>query len=99
MILDLEDSLKEEMYKRIDTYGIDHVIDKFEIGLLIPEGKTGKLLHYYIDHDQTGTFTDYLGNEYNFRAEAPGIYLEDTSYNFDISQDYINYLKGVQHTI
>lgn len=83
----------------IDTFGIDHVIDKFEIGLLIPEGKTGKLLHYYIDHDQSGTFTDYLGNDYTFRSEPPGIYLEDTSYNFDISQDYINYLKGVQHTI
>ena len=82
----------------LDTYGIDKIFDKFSTGLKIPEGKTGKLLHCYIDHSQSGTFTDYLGNEYTFRSEPPGIYLEDTSYDFDITQDYLNYLKGVQHT-
>ena len=82
----------------IEKYGLDNIFNAFSKGLTLPEGTTGKLLHRYIDHEQSGTFTDYQGNSYTFVNDPPGIYLEDTSYDFDITQDYINYVKGVQHT-
>lgn len=81
----------------LKTYGLENIFEKFSNGLCLPEGTTGKLLHCYIDHFQSGSFTDYLGNEYTFNNEPPAIYLEDTSYDFDITQEYLDYLKGVQH--
>ena len=81
----------------IEKYGKENIFTIFSKGLHIPEGKTGKLTHCYIDYLQTGTFTDYLGNSYNFTNEPPGVYLEGSSYDFDITQEYLDYLKGVQY--
>lgn len=81
----------------IDKYG-DDIFEAFNSGLEIPAGKTGKLTHCYIDSFQSGTLTDYLGNEYKFREHPPGVFLEEAAYYFDIGMDYINYLKGVQYT-
>ena len=81
----------------ISEYG-DKIFDKFEKGLHIPEGKTGKLTHAYIDYKQSGSFTDYLGNEYTFINDPPGVYLEPAAYDFDITQEYLDYLKGVQYS-
>lgn len=78
----------------------DKIFDEFKIGLMIPAGYTGKLTHVYIDSYQTGTITDYLGNEYHFREQPPGVFLEAAAYYFDpeSSKGYIDYLKGVQYT-
>ena len=81
----------------ISLFG-DTIFDKFERGLHIPEGHTGKLLHAYIDYKQSGSFTDYLGNEYTFINDPPGVYLEPAAYDFDITQEYLDYLKGVQYS-
>lgn len=75
----------------------DDIFDAFNMGLEIPAGKTGKLTHVYIDSFQTGTIIDYLGNEYRYHEQPPGVFLEDAAYYFDIGMDYINYLKGVQY--
>ena len=80
----------------LSTYK-DKVFEAFNIGLEIPPGKTGKLTHVYIDGFQSGTITDYLGNEYHFREQPPGVFLEEAAYYFNIGMDYINYLKGVQY--
>lgn len=75
----------------------DEAFEAFEDGLIVPEDATGKLTHYYIDKPYEGDMTDYKGNKYHYVAPS-GVYLEKTSYSFDISGDYIRFLKGVFYT-
>ena len=63
----------------------------------MPEDATGKLTHYYIDKPYEGDITDYQGKHYHYYAPS-GVYLEKATYCFDISNDYINFLKGVFYT-
>lgn len=81
----------------LDNYDIDTCFDVFNEGLIIPPDQTGKLTHYYIDKPYTGTVTDYQGVKYDYKALS-GIYLEAASYDFDISSEYINFLKGYFYT-
>lgn len=76
-------------------YGND-IFTYFNSGLEIPAGQTGKLTHVYLDSLQSGVMIDYLGKEYKYREQPPGVFLEDAAYYFDIAQDYLNYIKGVQ---
>ena len=80
----------------LEKYGKD-IFTAFNTGLAIPAGFTGKMTHVYIDNYQSGVIVDYLGNEYKYREQPPGVYLEDTAYYFDIASDYIDYIKGVQY--
>lgn len=80
----------------LKQYGKE-IFNKFDVGLAIPAGYTGKLTHCYIDNMQSGVMVDYLGNEYKFTDHPPGVFLEESPYYFDIGMDYINYLKGVQY--
>ena len=80
----------------LETFG-DDIFNKFETSLLIPEDYTGKLTHVYIDSYDTGTVIDDTGQEYHYTSPT-AIYLEKASYCFDISEDYLNYLKGVYIT-
>ena len=80
----------------LEKYGKD-IFDAFNTGLAIPAGYTGKLTHVYIDSFQSGVIVDYMGNEWKYREQPPGVYLEDTAYYFDIASDYIDYIKGVQY--
>lgn len=77
----------------LDNNSIDDCFDVFNEGLIIPPDQTGKLTHCYIDKEYSGTVKDYQGVEYNYTALS-GIYLEGAEYNFDISMEYINFLKG-----
>ena len=81
----------------VEKVGIEGAFDAFAEGLVIPEDATGKLTHYYIDKPYEGNIVDYLGNKYHYYAPS-GVYLEKTSYSFDISIEYINFLKGVFYT-
>ena len=81
----------------IEKYGKDNIFYYFRKDLYIPAGNTGKSTHVYIDHEQSGIFTDYLGKEYTFCNEPPGVYLEEADYSFGIELDYIEYIKGVQY--
>ena len=80
-----------------DQYTIDECFDAFNNGLIIPEQFTGKLTHYYIDKEYTGTITDYKGVSYDYDSLS-GIFLEPAAYEFDITADYINFLKGIYYT-
>ena len=81
----------------VEKVGIEGAFEAFEEGLVVPEAATGKLTHYYIDKPYEGDIVDYLGNKYHYYAPS-GVYLEKTSYSFDISIEYINFLKGVFYT-
>ena len=81
----------------LEKCGPDGAFEAFEEGLIVPEDATGKLTHYYIDKPYEGEITDYQGNTYHYHALS-GVYLEKTTYCFDISAEYINFLKGVFYT-
>ena len=81
----------------LEKCGPDGAFEAFEEGLIVPEDATGKLTHYYIDKPYEGEITDYQGRTYHYHALS-GVYLEKTTYCFDISAEYINFLKGVFYT-
>lgn len=81
----------------LEKVGVEGAFEAFEEGLIVPEDATGKLTHYYIDKPYEGEVTDYLGNVYHYLTLS-GIYLEKATYCFDISQAYIDFLKGVFYT-
>ena len=80
-----------------EQYTIDDCFENFNDGLVIPEEFTGKLTHYYIDKEYSGTITDYKGVTTDYDSLS-GIFLEPAAYNFDIQSDYINFLKGMFYT-
>ena len=80
-----------------DQYSIDECFEAFNEGLIIPEQFTGKLTHYYIDKEYKGNITDYKGVTISYDSLS-GIFLEPAAYEFDITSDYINFLKGMYYT-
>ena len=81
----------------LDQNTIEDCFNIFTEGLVIPAENTGKLTHYYIDNKYTGTVTDYNGVKYDYTMFS-GVYLEGAEYHFDISAEYIDFLKGVFYT-
>lgn len=81
----------------LKLHPIRECFDIFSESLEIPAEYTGKLTHYYIDNDYHGVVTDYLGVSYKYHALS-GVYLEPASYSFDISIEYLDFLKGVFYT-
>ena len=88
---------KEAVPYLLDKHTIEDCFNIFTEGLVIPAENTGKLTHYYIDNAYKGTVTDYNGVKYKYEALS-GVYLEGAEYHFDISEEYINFLKGVYYT-
>ncbi|MBO7735137.1 MAG: hypothetical protein J6S67_21415 [Methanobrevibacter sp.] len=80
-----------------ETYSIEDCFRAFSEGLVIPAEKTGKLTHYYIDNEYKGTIKDINGIEYNYTALS-GVFLEPAAYEFDLSAEYIKFLKGMFYT-
>ena len=81
----------------LENCGVDGAFEAFEEGLIIPENATGKMTHCYIDKCYEGELTDYQGNTYHYISPS-AIYLEKASYNFNINQQYIDFLKGIFYT-
>ena len=81
----------------VEKCGLDGAFEAFEEGLIVPEDATGKLTHYYIDKPYEGEITDYQGKTIHYYAPS-GVYLEKATYCFDISKEYIDFLKGVFYT-
>jgi hypothetical protein len=79
----------------IEKFGEDGIFDAFTNYLDIPPTATGKNIHTYIDYEQTGTLTDYLGNSYNYTTPT-GVHLEPTGYTLSLSVMYLNYLMGIR---
>ena len=70
------------------------IFDNFNENLVIPANYTGKKILTYIDDEFEGDLTDYQGNVYHYH-EQTGIHMEDTSYNFNMSQVYLDFLRGI----
>ena len=81
----------------LDKYSIEECFAAFTEGLVIPAEDTGKLTHYYIDKEYTGVVTDINGVTYNYDSLS-GVYLEPAVYEFDLSMEYMNFLKGMYYT-
>lgn len=77
------------------TFGDDGVFDGFTNYLDIPPTATGKNIHTYIDYEQTGTLTDYMGVTGPYDTPT-GVHLEPTGYTLSLSVMYINYLMGIK---
>lgn len=71
------------------------IMQKFNDGLEIPPGYTGKLTHTYIDDPIQGSVTDYLGSA-GIYYERSGVHLEEAGYNISLSDSYIDYIRGLE---
>ena len=67
----------------------------FTDGMYIPAGYTGKNTHVYIDEETSGVVTDYMGNDGEYH-ELSSTYMEPSFYDLSVSQNYIDYMLGVQ---
>lgn len=79
----------------LDKFGENGIFEAFTNYLDIPPTATGKNIHTYIDYEQTGTITDYLGNNGTYNT-LTGVHLEPTGYTLSLSVMYINYLMGIR---
>ncbi len=77
----------------LDEYG-DELFDAFTQGLYVPKGKTGKMIHSYIDTPRRGIITDYLGESCDY-MELSAVHLDEADYTLDFSESFVKYLKGV----
>lgn len=67
----------------------------FDDKLKIPPENSGRLTLTYIDDETAGSLVDYTGHIYSYH-ELSSIHMEPSEYNLSISDDYINYLKGIR---
>lgn len=72
--------------------------DDFKNGLVIPNDYSGRIVSTYIDSPTSGVCVDMYGVAYEY-AEMSSVHMEATTYVFDISVAYINYLKGLREVI
>lgn len=77
-----------------DRFG-NNVFESFNDDLYIPAEFTGKNTHTYIDAEQHGIITDYLGNAAEYH-ELSSVHLAPADYSLSITQEYANYIKGVK---
>lgn len=71
------------------------VFDKFQEGLYIPAGYTGKMTHTYIDEEKEGYVYDYLGQT-GYYHELSCVHLEPTDYTLSIAEQYADFLLGIR---
>ena len=67
----------------------------FNNDLCIPSEFSGRLTSTYIDDEQIGRVVDYLGQEFYY-DELSAIHLEPSDYNLTMSDEFVNYLKGIK---
>lgn len=71
----------------------------FEIfgeGMYVPPGHTGKQTITYIEGEDEGDVTDYLGNTAHYH-ELSAIYMEPQAYFMSVLTEYKDFLEGVQY--
>ena len=71
---------------------------EFKNGLKIPETYSGRIISTYIDKPTSGICVDMNGEVYEY-SELSGVHMEPSTYIFDISQIYLNYVKGLREEI
>lgn len=67
----------------------------FKDGLRIPAEYAGRLTATYIDEEHEGTLVDLNGVPYHYH-ELSSMHLEPSEYNLEMSDKFLNYLKGVK---
>lgn len=67
----------------------------FSDGMEIDEDASGKLTHTYLDYEQQGTLTDYLGNTMNYH-ELSSVHLEKSGYVMSLVEDFKNFFENIQ---
>ena len=71
----------------------------FEIfgeGMYVPPGHTGKQTITYIEGEDEGEVTDYIGNTASYH-ELSSIYMEPQAYFMSVLTEYKDFLEGVQY--
>ena len=79
--------------KAID-YNEKNEIQKDDDGLYIEPEYTGKNTLTYIDDEQYGIVTDYLGVQKEFHTPS-GIHMEPADYSLTLTNEYIKFIMGV----
>lgn len=72
--------------------------DAFQNKLEVPRGYSGRMISTYIDTPTIGIVTDMNGVEYKY-DEFSSVHMEETSYIFDISKEYLNYISGLREEV
>lgn len=81
----------------LEKYGENGIFTKFDDNLIVPSDYSGKNTFTYIDESVSGYVVDYLGNECAF-YERSGAHLEKADFTMSMSEQYVDYLKGVRLT-
>lgn len=79
----------------LDGKEIGTPFDVFADDMYIPPEYTGKMTHTYIDEEESGELTDYLGNVAHWR-EKSSIHLEKSDYSLSLSREYLDYILGLE---
>jgi hypothetical protein len=79
-----------------DIKQVDKVFNAFENELEFPKDATGKQTHTYLDFEYEGYVKDYTG-KLGYYHEFASIHLESTTYSLSISQQFLDYLKGIKY--
>ena len=64
--------------------------------MFVPAGHTGKQTITYIETEDEGELTDYLGNTAHYH-ELSSIYMEPQAYLMSVLTEYKDFLEGVQY--
>lgn len=73
----------------------DNPFEIFTNELYVPGEFTGKQTHTYCEYEINGELKDYQGNTAHYH-EMSFIHLEDADYDFNISAEYIKFLRGIK---
>lgn len=76
----------------------DDPFEAFNETLYIPKGFTGKQTHTYCDYEISGRIKDYQGHIADYH-EMSFIHLEDADYDFNITADYLRFIRGIKNEI
>ena len=79
------------------TFG-EEIFEAFDEDMYIPPEYTGKMIHTYIDYEQSGVLVDYYGESYNF-YERSGTHLDNTHYDLSLSSKYKRFLLGIKENL
>lgn len=78
----------------LKKYGHEKVFDHFTNKMKIPGKYSGTKTHTYLDFEQIGQVTDYLGNTADY-YEQSSIHLSEQDYSLSISKEFADFITGL----
>ena len=70
----------------------------FNDSLNVPIEYSGRTVHQFINEEQEGIVTDYLGNT-SFYYEKSAINIMPTTYSCSMTKEFLDYLSGIRYVI